>query len=440
MGEAPTPRLPFFAAAVPAPASVRLGATSRGHCFMVEEAEIRAAVVLVGPPGPPAVVGRGDGQTRLTHRPVHRHHHPIEPMGREPRPGPIGLFVAIPQRPTDEVPALPLNLSSRRGRFLDGHEAEEVLVERQRESAGGGVVYGPGGADEVGDTPLEERFGETRGQFGRAQLSPVGRDPRLAGVGEDELRDVVDPPQLVDREPLAAGENPAGRRGVLGVVDAVAGVVEHIVGAQRQLAEHVGPRGLARPQQLDDLDTVRVEGILGLGESAPSTARPKASNSSATSMPSCSAPGRRASSAGSARTSTRRTRRGGGGGSGGGANVVRSCRVKPRAVLRKRRSISGVPLPSGPLDPGREGSACATISQWIRAVVESSSITSGTSVLSWARRSAGTSSLPRNRPCSYCLSSSHWAANSSLARMTRAGSSGISRSGIEAVSVTAPKR
>ena len=60
----------------------------------------------------------------------------------------------------DEVPALTLDPSSRRGRFLDGHEAEEVLVERQRESAGGGVVDGPGGANEVGDTPLEECLGE----------------------------------------------------------------------------------------------------------------------------------------------------------------------------------------------------------------------------------------------------------------------------------------
>ena len=145
---------------------------------------------------------------------------------------------------------------------------------------------------------------------------------------------------------------------MLGVVDAVAGVVEHIVGAQRQLAEHVGPRGLAGPQQLDDLDTVRVEGVLRLGEAGllngPAEGLEQLGDFDALLL----GPGRRASSAGSAMTSTRRTRRGGGGGSGGGANVVRSWRVRPRAVLRNRCSISsGVPLPPGPLDPGREGSA-----------------------------------------------------------------------------------
>src|SRR5215210_9177502 len=155
-----------------------------------------------------------------------------------------------------------------RGAFVAGllslytGEAELVGVEGQGERAGGDVVHGPRGADEVRDAVVEEPLGEARGQIDGAQPGAVRRDAGLAGVGEDEARDTVDPAQLVGGEALASGEDPTRILWMLLIINAVTGEVEHVVGVEHQVPEDRGAGSLVRPEESHDLDPVVAQLLL----------------------------------------------------------------------------------------------------------------------------------------------------------------------------------
>src|SRR5262245_19230843 len=110
----------------------------------IEEAEVRIAIVLVRPPG-----------TRTTNRVENR-----EPCLLHRLPHWFRARLPVSTRP---IPV--------------GFEAEQTRVQPDSQCACGSVIDGPGGADEVRNTPLEKCLGEAGCQGDRSLLGAVGRYP-----------------------------------------------------------------------------------------------------------------------------------------------------------------------------------------------------------------------------------------------------------------------
>lgn len=139
-------------------------------------------------------------------------------------------------------------------RLAEGPAQGEGLVQVQGEALGGGVLYLPGGADDVARPGEEERAGE-----GQAVAL-------AAGVADDEARREPRAAEVGRGEELARRELPAGAVGAVSGPGVAAPVDE--VGALQGL-EHGAPGGAPSGEE-DELDAVarappqEVEEALGL--------------------------------------------------------------------------------------------------------------------------------------------------------------------------------
>src|SRR5262245_23026516 len=88
-------------------------------------------------------------------------------------------------------------------------QSQETGVEALCEVQCGLIIHWPCGTDKILYTPGKERLSKAGSQLGRALLRSIRRNPGLAGIGEDEFGNTIDPAQLIGTETLAAGEDPA---------------------------------------------------------------------------------------------------------------------------------------------------------------------------------------------------------------------------------------